>query len=173
MINQPARSKYRKVHQRGILYPDRPKKMRKLYRKRSMMEIKKERERIYPRRISNSCLEIDKGIIGIKSIHNTSVSMSVKQINNMELEMKRVLKKTGKIWIRVNPNVPVTKKPIETRMGSGKSSPERWDGAIHPGSIFGEIGGSASNEVAYKAVARIIPKLPFKARPEYRRKTII
>jgi large subunit ribosomal protein L16 len=73
------------------------------------------------------------------------------------------MKRAGRVWIRVFPDVPVSKKPAEVRMGSGKGSPEYWMARIHPGRIMFEIGGVPA-EVAREALDLAAAKLPVKTR---------
>ncbi|NNN21400.1 MAG: 50S ribosomal protein L16, partial [Acidimicrobiales bacterium] len=79
------------------------------------------------------------------------------------IAMTRHVKRGGKVWIRVFPDKPVTKKPAETRMGSGKGNPEFWVAVVKPGRMIFELGG-VSEELARAAMARAIQKLPMKAR---------
>jgi large subunit ribosomal protein L16 len=77
--------------------------------------------------------------------------------------MTRHVKRGGKIWIRVFPDKPITKKPAETRMGSGKGNPEGWVAVIKPGRILFEMGG-VTPEVAKEAMRLAAFKLPIKTR---------
>jgi large subunit ribosomal protein L16 len=77
--------------------------------------------------------------------------------------MTRHVKRGGKVWIRVFPDRPVTQKPAETRMGSGKGNPEHWVAVVKPGRILFELAG-VEPELAKEAMDRAIQKLPFKAR---------
>jgi len=86
-----------------------------------------------------------------------------KQIEAGRVAMTRFVKRGGKIWIRIFPDKPITKKPAETRMGSGKGSPEWWVSNVKPGRILFEM--SFPNEVvAREAMRRAIHKLPMKCR---------
>ena len=76
--------------------------------------------------------------------------------------MTRHVKRGGKVWIRVFPDKPVTKKPAETRMGSGKGNPEFWVAVVKPGRIMFELAG-VPPELAKAAMERAIQKLPIKA----------
>ena len=89
-------------------------------------------------------------------------------ITNRQLEAARIalnrhVKRGGKLWIRVFPDKPYTKKPAETRMGSGKGSPEWWIANVKPGRVLFEVAG-VSEELAREAMTRAIHKLPLKAR---------
>jgi len=77
--------------------------------------------------------------------------------------LTRSLKRGGKVWIRVFPDKPVTKKPAETRMGSGKGNPEQWVAVVKPGRVLFELSG-VPEPVAREAMRLAIHKLPIKAR---------
>src|SRR3954469_3015425 len=86
-----------------------------------------------------------------------------RQIEAARIAMTRHIKRGGKVWIRVFPDKPVTQKPAETRMGSGKGNPEKWVAVVKPGRILFELQYS-DPEVARAAIDRAIQKLPIKAR---------
>ena len=86
-----------------------------------------------------------------------------RQIEAARRAMTRSVKRGGKIWIRVFPDKPATKKPAETRMGSGKGSPEWWIANVKPGRVMFELSGVAE-PVAKEALRRAIHKLPMKCR---------
>src|SRR2546429_9017408 len=86
-----------------------------------------------------------------------------RQIEAARIAMTRHIKRGGKVWINVFPDKPVTQKPAETRMGSGKGNPEKWVAVVKPGRIMFELGG-VSEELARGAMERAIQKLPIKAR---------
>ncbi|MDP9419946.1 MAG: 50S ribosomal protein L16, partial [Actinomycetota bacterium] len=77
--------------------------------------------------------------------------------------MTRHVKRGGKVWITIFPDRPVTEKPAETRMGSGKGNPERWVAVVKPGRVMFELAG-VGEELARGALERAIQKLPIKAR---------
>jgi large subunit ribosomal protein L16 len=77
--------------------------------------------------------------------------------------MTRYIKRGGKVWIKIFPDKPITEKPAETRMGSGKGSPEYWVAVVKPGRVMFEIGG-ISEEVAREALRLAIHKLPIKCK---------
>jgi large subunit ribosomal protein L16 len=77
--------------------------------------------------------------------------------------MTRHIKGGGKVWINIFPDKPVTEKPAETRMGSGKGNPERWVAVVKPGRIMFELAG-VNEELARGAMERAIQKLPIKAK---------
>jgi large subunit ribosomal protein L16 len=85
------------------------------------------------------------------------------QIEAARIAMTRHVKRGGKVWINVFPDRPLTKKPAETRMGSGKGSPEWWIANIKPGRILFELSG-VTEELAKEAMSRAIHKLPMKCR---------
>jgi large subunit ribosomal protein L16 len=89
--------------------------------------------------------------------------ITARQIEAARIAMTRHIKRGGKVWINVFPDKPVTEKPAETRMGSGKGNPERWVAVVKPGRIMFEL-SFPSEEVAKGALDRAIQKLPIKAR---------
>jgi len=86
-----------------------------------------------------------------------------RQIEASRVAMTRFVKRGGKIWIRVFPDKPVTKKPAETRMGKGKGAPEQWVAVIRPGKILFEMEG-VPVETARQAMSLAADKLPIKTR---------
>jgi large subunit ribosomal protein L16 len=89
--------------------------------------------------------------------------MTARQIEAARVAMTRFVKRGGKIWIRVFPDKPVTKKPQETRMGKGKGAPEFWVAVVRPGKVLFEIEGVTEAE-ARQAMDRAAAKLPIKTR---------
>jgi large subunit ribosomal protein L16 len=89
--------------------------------------------------------------------------ISARQIEAARVAMTRHVKRGGKVWIRVFPDKPITAKPAETRMGSGKGNPEYWVAVVKPGRIMFELGG-VDQELGKAAMERAIQKLPIKAR---------
>ena len=85
------------------------------------------------------------------------------QIEAARVAMTRYIKRGGKVWIKIFPDKPVTAKPAETRMGSGKGSPEYWVAVVKPGRIMFEMGG-VSEEVAKEAMRLASHKLPIKTK---------
>ena len=85
------------------------------------------------------------------------------QIEAARIAMTRYTKRGGQVWIKIFPDKPVTKKPAETRMGSGKGSPEFWVAVVKPGRILFEIAG-VSEEVAREALRLASHKLPIKTK---------
>ena len=89
--------------------------------------------------------------------------ITARQIEAARIAMTRYVRRGGKVWINIFPDKPVTQKPAETRMGSGKGNPERWVAVVKPGRILFELSG-VSEEMAKGALERAIQKLPIKAR---------
>src|SRR6266478_4498993 len=82
-----------------------------------------------------------------------------RQIEAARIAMTRFIKRGGKVWIRMFPDKPITKKPAETRMGKGKGAPEQWVGVIRPGKILFEMEG-VSRDIAEEALRLAAQKLP-------------
>jgi large subunit ribosomal protein L16 len=89
--------------------------------------------------------------------------ITARQIEASRIAMTRHVKRGGKVWIRIFPDKPVTQKPAETRMGSGKGNPELWVAVVKPGRIMFELAG-VQEELAKEALERAIQKLPIKAK---------
>jgi len=94
--------------------------------------------------------------------------ITARQIEAARIAMTRHVRRGGKVWIRVFPDKPVSQKPAETRMGSGKGNPEYWVAVVKPGRILFELAG-VGDELARAAMERAIQKLPIKARFVLRR----
>ena len=105
--------------------------------------------------------EVTFGDFGIQALE--PAWMTARQIEAARIAMTRHVKRGGKVWIRVFPDRPVTQKPAETRMGSGKGNPEHWVAVVKPGRILFELAG-VDQVLAKEAMDRAIQKLPFKAR---------
>ncbi len=105
--------------------------------------------------------ELNFGEYGIQAMEPAWVT--ARQIEAARIAMTRRVKRGGKIWIRVFPDKPVTQKPAETRMGSGKGNPEYWVAVVKPGRILFEMSG-VTEELAKEALTLAIQKLPMKAR---------
>ena len=86
-----------------------------------------------------------------------------RQIEAARIAMTRKIRRGGKVWINIFPHKPVTKKPAETRMGSGKGNPEFWVAVVRPGRVLFEL-SYPNEELAKVALAKAIQKLPIKAR---------
>jgi large subunit ribosomal protein L16 len=89
--------------------------------------------------------------------------LTARQIEAARIAMTRHVRRGGKVWIRVFPDKPVTQKPAETRMGSGKGNPEHWVAVVKPGRVLFELGG-VDLALARSAMERAIQKLPMKAK---------
>src|SRR5437762_3104565 len=101
------------------------------------------------------------GSFGLKALEPGWITS--RQIEAVRVTLSRTMKRDGKIWIRIFPDKPVTKKPAETRMGSGKGSPEFWVAVIRPGRIMFEIGG-VPQATAEEALRLAGHKLPVKTK---------
>jgi large subunit ribosomal protein L16 len=101
------------------------------------------------------------GQFGLKALEPERVS--ARQIEAARRAMTRHMKRAGRVWIRIFPDVPVSKKPIEVRMGKGKGAPELWVCRIKPGRVLFEIDG-VSVQVAREALDLAAAKLPIKTR---------
>jgi len=104
---------------------------------------------------------VDFGEFGLKSLE--PCWMTNRQIEAARVALTRHIKRGGKIWIRVFPDKPVTKKPAETRMGKGKGAPEYWVAVVKPGRILFEIQG-VSEQLAREALALAARKLPMRTK---------
>jgi large subunit ribosomal protein L16 len=89
--------------------------------------------------------------------------ITARQIEAARIAMTRHIKRGGKVWINIFPDKPVTQKPAETRMGSGKGNPEKWVAVVKPGRIMFEL-SYPNGEIAKAAMERAIQKLPIKAK---------
>ena len=101
------------------------------------------------------------GDYGIQALG--SCWLTANQIEAARRAMTRYIKRGGNIWIKIFPDKPVTEKPAETRMGSGKGSPEWWVAPVKPGRVLFELAG-VSEDVAREAMSRAQHKLPIKTR---------
>lgn len=108
------------------------------------------------------------GDFGLKAMGNGWITS--RQIEACRIAITRTMKRDGKVWIRIFPDKPVSKKPLETRMGKGKGAPEFWVAIIKPGRIMFEVSG-VSKEIAQEALSLASHKLPIKtkvvSRPDY------
>ena len=101
------------------------------------------------------------GSYGLKAI--TAERVTARQIEAARRAITRHMKRAGRVWIRIFPDVPVSKKPTEVRMGKGKGSPEFWACRVKPGRILFEVDG-VSEEVAKEALYKASAKLPIKTK---------
>ena len=101
------------------------------------------------------------GTYGLKAMEPERVIS--KQIEAARVALTRYMKRTGKVWLRIFPNIPVSKKPTEVRMGKGKGTPEFWACRVKPGRIIFEVDG-VSESVARMALYKASTKLPIKTK---------
>ena len=101
------------------------------------------------------------GAYGLKAMQPNRVIS--KQIEAARVSLTRYMKRTGKVWLRIFPNIPVSKKPTEVRMGKGKGAPEFWACRVKPGRIIFEVDG-VSESVARVALYKASTKLPIKTK---------
>ncbi|GEL06011.1 50S ribosomal protein L16 [Rummeliibacillus sp. G93] len=105
--------------------------------------------------------EVVFGEYGLQSLEASWITN--RQIEAARIAMTRYTKRGGKVWIKIFPHKPYTKKPLEVRMGSGKGAPEGWVAVVKPGRIMFEIGG-VSEEIAREALRLASHKLPVKCK---------
>ncbi len=110
---------------------------------------------------ASSGTDLNFGEYGLKALEPERVT--ARQIEAARRAMTRHMKRSGRVWIRIFPDVPVSKKPAEVRMGSGKGTPELWVVRVKPGRIMFEIDG-VPIEIAREALALAAAKLPIKTR---------
>ena len=123
----------------------------------------KHRKQHRPHRTGNATggTQVNFGEFGIQALEHSYVTN--RQIEAARIAMTRHIRRGGKVWITIYPDRPLTKKPAETRMGSGKGSPEWWVANVKPGRVLFEL--SFPNEkVAREALLRATHKLPLKCR---------
>jgi len=112
--------------------------------------------------------QIEFGDFGLKSLEPKWITS--RQIEAARIALNRFMKREGKVWIRIFPDKPITKKPAEVRMGKGKGAPEYWVAVIKPGTIIFEVEG-VSRETAQEAMRLAAQKLPvvtrFVVKPNY------
>lgn len=101
------------------------------------------------------------GDFGLQSLEAAWITNT--QIEAARVAMTRYMKRGGKVWIKIFPDKPVTRKPAETRMGGGKGSPESWVAVVKPGRVMFEVGG-VSEPVAREALRLAAHKLPVKCK---------
>jgi large subunit ribosomal protein L16 len=106
-------------------------------------------------------LDVQHGDFGIKSLENGWVTN--RQIEAARIAMTRKIRRGGKVWINLFPDKPFTKKPAETRMGSGKGSPEGWVAVVKPGRVMFELSG-VPEPLAREALRLAAQKLPVRTR---------
>ena len=111
--------------------------------------------------VAKGGFELNFGAFGLKAMAPDRIT--ARQIEAARRAITRHLKRQGKVWIRIFPDVPVSKKPLEVRMGSGKGSPEFWVARVKPGRIMFEVDGVAEN-LAREAFELAQAKLPIKTK---------
>ena len=123
----------------------------------------KHRKQHHPKRrgAATGGTAISFGEFGIQAVEGGYLTN--RQIESARIAMTRHIKRGGKVWINIYPDRPLTKKPAETRMGSGKGSPEWWVANVKPGRVLFELAG-VDDVTAREALTRAIHKLPLKAR---------
>jgi large subunit ribosomal protein L16 len=129
-----------------------------------LMPKKVKYRRVQKGRIKGKATRGDKvsfGDYGLKALEAGWITD--RQIEAARIAMTRHIKRGGKIWIRIFPDKPITKKPAETRMGSGKGAPDHWVAVVKPGRILYEIQG-VSEEMAREAMRLAAHKLPIKVK---------
>jgi len=107
--------------------------------------------------------ELSSGMFGIKSVHETGMFMTSRQIEAARIAATRYMKREGQLWINIFPDKPITKKPLEVRMGKGKGAVEYWAAVVKPGRIMFEVGGVPLS-VAKEALRLAAQKLPVKTK---------
>ncbi|CAN5832503.1 50S ribosomal protein L16 [soil metagenome] len=105
--------------------------------------------------------EVNFGEFGLQAIE--SAWITARQIEAARITINRTIKRGGKVWITIFPDKPVTQKPAETRMGSGKGNPEFWVAVVKPGRVMFELAG-VSEDLAREALGKAGHKLPIKTR---------
>jgi len=105
--------------------------------------------------------DVSFGDFGLKAMEPGWITS--RQIEAARVALSRKMKRDGKVWIRIFPDKPVSKKPLEVRMGSGKGAPEFWVAVVRPGRVMFEVGG-ISNDLASEALQLAAHKLPIKTK---------
>ena len=113
------------------------------------------------RGVASSATSLAFGQFGLKAMAPERIT--ARQIEAARRAMTRHMKRAGRVWIRIYPDVPISKKPLEVRMGSGKGAPEYWVARVKPGRILFEVDGVTS-QVAREALTLAAAKLPIKTR---------
>lgn len=111
--------------------------------------------------LASSAMKLDYGSFGLKALEPERVT--ARQIEAARRAITRHMKRQGRVWIRLFPDVPVSKKPVEVRMGKGKGAPEFWACRVKPGRVMFEIDG-VPEKIARESLELGAAKLPIKAR---------
>ena len=120
--------------------------------------------RVHRGRLTGTALRgntVTHGDFGLQALEPCWITSN--QIEAARIAMTRYTKRGGQVWIKIFPDKPITEKPAETRMGSGKGSPEYWVAVVKPGRVMFEIGG-VSEELAREAMRLAANKLPIKCK---------
>lgn len=126
-------------------------------------------KRVKYRRVHRGCLKgkayrgnkVTYGDYGLQALEPAWITSN--QIESARIAMTRYIKRGGQVWIKIFPDKPITEKPAETRMGSGKGSPEYWVAVVKPGRVLFEIKG-VPEETAREAMRLAMHKLPIKCK---------
>ena len=111
--------------------------------------------------VATSATTLNYGTFGLKALEADRIT--ARQIEAARVAMTRFMKRAGRVWVRIFPDVPVSKKPTEVRMGKGKGSPEFWACRVKPGRILFEVDG-VPEETAKEALYKASAKLPIKCK---------
>ena len=107
--------------------------------------------------------ELSNGMFGIKSVHETGMFLTSRQIEAARIAATRYMKREGNLWIKIFPDKPITKKPLEVRMGKGKGAPEYFVAVTKAGRIMFEVAG-VPYDIAKEALRLAAQKLPVKTK---------
>ncbi|MDR0640699.1 MAG: 50S ribosomal protein L16 [Holosporales bacterium] len=110
---------------------------------------------------ATSGIEVSFGSYGLKAVEPSRIT--ARQIEAARRAISRYIKRAGRVWIRIFPDLPVSKKPAEVRMGSGKGAPEFWACRVYPGRVMFELDG-VSEEIAQAAFEIAATKLPIRTK---------
>ncbi|HFL8819390.1 MAG TPA: 50S ribosomal protein L16 [Candidatus Azoamicus sp. OHIO2] len=122
-------------------------------------KYRKQQKNIHNKTLATKGIDLAFGEYGLKTLNNARIS--ARQIEASRIVISKHLKRGGKMWIRIFPDRPITKKPIEVRQGKGKGDVAFWAAAVTPGKILFELSG-VSKEIAIKAFKLASYKLPVK-----------
>ncbi|MBE3102124.1 MAG: 50S ribosomal protein L16 [Firmicutes bacterium] len=129
-----------------------------------LMPKRVKRRRVFRGRMTGKALRgntVTYGDYGLQSLDPAWITSN--QIEAARIAMTRFIKRGGKVWIKIFPDKPITEKPAETRMGSGKGSPEYWVAVVKPGRVMFELAG-VTEEIAREAFRLAAHKLPVKCK---------
>ena len=129
-----------------------------------LMPKRVKHRRVHRGRMTGKALRgntVTHGDFGLQALEPAWITST--QIEAARIAMTRYIKRGGKVWIKIFPDKPITEKPAETRMGSGKGSPEYWVAVVKPGRVMFVIGG-VSEELAREAMRLAANKLPIKCK---------